>query len=299
MLFHAGLPLLPGGYVGVDRWRESLVELAVPLMTRIIAVNAPLTRFPEGTPFVPCNLSPTLREAKDAIPSLSAEGCHRGYDSTDGSPCRFGSDEAPVIALVGDSHAAHWFPGLKRWAESAGFALQTYTKSACPAADVVPLRDGSPYVACSRWRAEVVRRLRAAPPALALLASYGGASVEDARGFDAASTDGLSRTIGSLAPGGPVVVLADTPNLGETPASCLSAHLGSAEACGRDLTDYLCSADFCLPIIGSTLVHRDAHHLTPDFSERLAPILGEAITALIGCPGSAFPRGGGGPMPCR
>jgi len=281
---------------------------AAPLSTRMDAVDAPLVRSPEGTPFVPRNLSPSLREAKKAIPSLYAKGCHRGFDSTDSSPCRFGPEGAPVIALVGDSHAAQWFPGLERWAASAGFAVETYTKSSCPAADVIALRDGSPYIACSKWRAQVVKRLQANPPALVLLASYGGALVEDRAGFNAAWTQGLRRTIDSLGPGGPVAVLADTPDLGETPAICLSAHLSSANDCGRpatdalgaparaaeqaavresgasmiDLTEYLCSDAFCPPIIGSTLVYRDAHHLTPDFSRRLASLLGTEIVAVLG-----------------
>jgi len=276
---------------------------ATPLATRTAAVDAPLVRSPVGTPFVPSNLSPTLREAKDAIPSLSARGCHRGYGSTDGSPCRFGPDGAPVIALVGDSHAAQWFPGLERWADDAGYALETYTKSACPAADVTALRDGSPYVACTEWRAEVIGRLQADPPALVLLASYGGGSIADPGDFGSAWTAGTRRTIDALGGGGAVAVITDSPNLGETPAVCLSAHLDSADACGRplsealaaparaaeqaavtgstatmiDLTGYLCSENTCPPIIGSTLVYRDAHHLTPTMSRRLAPLLGQGV----------------------
>ncbi|PPF53913.1 acyltransferase [Clavibacter michiganensis] len=276
---------------------------AAPLATQSSAVDAPLVLSPVGTPFVPSNLSPTLREAKDAIPSLSARGCHRGYGSTDGSPCRFGPDGAPVIALVGDSHAAQWFPGLERWADDAGYALETYTKSACPAADVTALRDGSPYVACTEWRAKVIGRLQADPPALVLLASYGGASIADPGDFGSAWTAGLRRTIDALGGGGAVAVITDSPNLGETPAVCLSAHLDSADACGRplaealaaparaaeqaavtgstatmiDLTGYLCSENTCPPIIGSTLVYRDAHHLTPTMSRRLAPLLGQGV----------------------
>ncbi|PPF63908.1 acyltransferase [Clavibacter michiganensis] len=281
---------------------------AAPLATRVDAVDAPLERFPDGTAFVPRNLTPALRDAAGAIPSLSERGCHRGYGSTDSSPCRFGSETAPVIALVGDSHAAQWFPGLERWAADEGFTIDTYTKSACPAADVMALHDGSPYAACAEWRAGVVERLQAEPPALVLLASYGGASVQDAGPFEDAWASGLRRTIDELTPGGPVAVLTDSPNLGETPAICLSAHLTSADDCGRstrdalaapsraaeraavegseasmiDFTDYLCSKALCPPIIGRTLVYRDAHHLTPAFSIRLAPLLGERITRILG-----------------
>ncbi len=278
-----------------------------PLATRRDAVDAPLVRFPDGTPFVPRNLTPSLGDAAAAIPSLSALGCHRGYGSTDSSPCRFGPAAAPVIALVGDSHAAQWFPGLQRWATGAGFAIDTYTKSACPAADVMALRNGSPYGACSDWRAGVIERLQADPPALVLLASYGGASIRHTGAFADAWAGGLRGTVDALTPGGPVAVLADSPNLGETPAVCLSGHLTSAEDCGRaavdalgapsraaeraavagtqasmiDLTDYLCSDAFCPPIIGRTLVYRDAHHLTPAFSVRLASRLGQEIIHVL------------------
>ena len=102
-------------------------------------------------------------------------------------------------------------------------------------------------------------------------------------------------------------MIADTPDFRLDPAVCLSAHLDSAADCARaaelalsspgrtaeqravaasgadyiDLTPYLCT-DECSPIIGSTLVYRDSHHLTATFSTELAEVLRPRIASLLG-----------------
>ena len=105
----------------------------------------------------------------------------------------------------------------------------------------------------------------------------------------------------------PVVVLADTPDLRTSPTVCLSAHLESALSCARetslaldgaareveravtdaahvpyiDLTDHLCTAELCAPILGSILVYRDSHHLTATASAQLGEPLAQAMRPLL------------------
>ena len=41
-----------------------------------------------------------------------------------------------TVALVGDSHAAHWFPALERLAKHKGWRIVTFVKVSCPFIDM-------------------------------------------------------------------------------------------------------------------------------------------------------------------
>jgi peptidoglycan/LPS O-acetylase OafA/YrhL len=261
---------------------------------------------PRGTDYVPENLDPELREARESLPEIYDDGCNRGTGVTEADGCVYGDPAAPRIVLFGDSHAAHWFPAVEAFAAEAGYAVEVHTKSSCPAADIETLRQGSPYPQCPKWRDAVIDLVNESQPALVLLASFSDAELapgvkDEPEMWDAA----LGRTLDALEV--PTAVLADTPDMLEDPAPCLSAHLTDAEACGQprdraldgaareaqvsatasrgipliDLNEYMCDADWCPPIIGNTLVYRDSHHLTAEFSADLAGVLADAALPLL------------------
>ncbi|MGN6221589.1 MAG: acyltransferase family protein [Microbacterium sp.] len=300
----ACLGIASGAYAVVDT-RSLHVERA--------AAGTVITELPSGTDFVPDNLAPDLRDARESLPAVYDDGCMRGIAATDARGCRYGDASAPVILLFGDSHAAQWFPALQKFAAAAGYAIEVQTKSSCPAADIETLRRGTiPYPQCPLWRDAVIERINADPPALVLVATYTGAQVapgvpDDAKAWDAA----LGRTLDALH--APIAVIADTPDIREDPAPCLSAHLSDAAACGRprtvaldgpgreaevtataergipllDLNGYLCDAEQCPPIIGNTLVYRDSHHLTAAISADMAGVLGDALRPVLARPPSS------------
>jgi peptidoglycan/LPS O-acetylase OafA/YrhL len=262
---------------------------------------------PDATAVVPTNLAPSLRTAADDNPALYDDGCEVGYTPSIPHPCLFGDVGAPRVVLFGDSHAAQWFPALNEIAGTGAFRLETETKSACPSADVELLWGGGPYTRCGRWRDAVIEQLRADPPSLVILANYSAPDFAH-RADEAGQWErGLERTIAQLSTFTRVAVIADTPDLKEDPAVCLSAHLDQASLCGRasslaldgptraaehratastgtpliDLTSYLCTAEFCPAIIGSTLVYRDSHHLTATFSSAMADVLAARISLLM------------------
>ncbi|WP_235008052.1 acyltransferase family protein [Microbacterium timonense] len=261
---------------------------------------------PRGTDFVPDNLAPALRDARDSLPEVYDDGCMLGIASTDPEGCLYGDPAAPRIVLFGDSHAAQWFPALEGFATSAGYAVEVHTKSSCPATDIETLRRGAPYPQCATWRDAVIDRINESPPALVLLATFTDPQLapgvdDDAKTWKAA----LGRTIDALR--APVAVIADTPDMREDPAPCLSAHLSNAEVCAQsrsvalagpareaereataergipliDLNEYLCDADACPPIIGNTLVYRDSHHLTAAISADMDRVLGDAVRPFL------------------
>ncbi|WP_243855055.1 acyltransferase family protein [Diaminobutyricimonas sp. TR449] len=259
-----------------------------------------------GTEYVPDNLQPTLQEAEDDNPSIYAAGCHGDFSSTDPSGCQIGDNpDAPVVALFGDSHAASWYPALETLAQAGQIRLDSNTKSSCPSVSLQLLRDGSEYTSCHEWRDGVIERLNATPPDLVLLANYGHADLVG--GDDNFAEDwktGLQTTLEALPVESTTAVISDIPDMGTTPAICLSNNLDDALECARpaveainkeiraaeqeaagdkylDFIPYFCDHESCPAVIGNTLVYRDSHHMTATFSATLGEPLGEKITELL------------------
>jgi len=273
------------------------------------APETKITAPPTPTLFVPTNLTPSLRGAHNDQPIIYADGCHLGFSDTEAKDCVYGDLNAPRIVLFGDSHAAQWFPAVLRYAELNGYSVETHTKSSCPSVSASVLRNGVPYVECDEWRSAVVAKLNAEQPALVLLANYGAVTLANqSADYQFTWSNALTKTLRELSVS--TAVILDTPDLKTTPAVCLSAHLGSALACGKpraaaldapariaevrvaaeegvpliDMTDYVCTTDRCEPIVGNTLIYRDAHHITATFSELLAGQLGAQIDKIIPAP---------------
>ena len=276
-----------------------------PLSSTQASAQTAITTPPGFTPYVPSNLEPSLEDAANDNPEIYGDGCHLSFAQTEPVTCVFGAEGKPVIALFGDSHAAQWFPAVYEFARhQAGFRVEVHTKSACPSVDVPTFRAGGAYTQCDTWRARVIDELKRTRPALILLSNYGDNFATNKAGTWAA---GLKKTVDSLRGAAPVAVIADTPDLRQTPSICLSAHLTSALDCSRtrdfalasptrdaerriaratgafhiDLTNYVCSDTTCASIIGRTLIYRDAQHLTATFSRQMATVLGEQLMPLL------------------
>lgn len=259
---------------------------------------------PVFTDFVPTDLTPSLQEAELSVPAIYTDGCHADINQTVVQDCAYGDAGSDVrVALFGDSHAAQWFPAVEAWASANGVRLEVYTKSACPAAQVpTAINGGVPYTSCDTWREAVIARLNDNPPNLVIASNLvNGPDVLNGPASASEWATGMTRTVERLV--SDVVVLADTPYVGFTPANCLSLHLTSASQCAVprsealdagwssavnsaaeaagaaviDLNDRICDGTTCGPIIGNTLVYRDSHHLTVEFTLYLEKVLAEAL----------------------
>lgn len=283
------------------------ITAAVPLDAgRAVPRTAP-TDPPVATPIVASNLTPSLRGAADDNPATYAEGCEVSYESAVPRPCVDGSGGRTIV-LFGDSHAAEWYPALQAIAAQQGDTLVTQTKSACASIDIAQTWQGVPYTSCDAWRDAVIDRLRAHPPDLVVIADY--TASPGGRDPAGAWQRGMESTIRTLAAFTRVALIADTPDLRDSPGVCLSAHLGDTASCtkpaslaldapGRtgtaaaaaatgtpliDLTGYFCT-DACPPIIGNVLVYRDSHHMTATFSASLAAPLAERLLPVLAATG--------------
>jgi hypothetical protein len=261
-----------------------------------------------GVQALPSNLSPPLAEAPGAKPAVFVNGCTRSWLGTGQDECASGDLAAGrTMALVGDSHAAMWQPGLETVATQQGWRLETMAKVLCPMLDLPTLSPylGREYTECHQWRTEILDRLRAERPALIIVDMVRRYTPD--YGFTVYGPEwlaGLTRTVAELRSTGAVVlVLGPVPDPHGNVPTCLSDHLDSAAACSPErtdgvneagvaaeaeatvagggqyaaLTDLFCTATTCPVVVGNQLVFRDDNHLSIDYAQFLAPVLAALV----------------------
>jgi peptidoglycan/LPS O-acetylase OafA/YrhL len=254
---------------------------------------------------VPSNLKPSLSDAPADKAAIFVNGCMRSWRDVGQSECAKGDTRSPTtVALIGDSHAAMWDPAFQQVAEQRHWRLETLAKVTCPLQElhITSPYLGREYTECEQWRSQIMARLKAEHPRLVVLsmsrryhADFGFAA------YDPAWIDTLTPTVAQLrSTGAAVLVLGPVADPQSSVPTCLSAHLDDATACAparsvavnsggvaaeqtataagggqyADLTDLFCSPDRCPVIVGNTLVFRDDNHVTTEYAQLLAPVIG-------------------------
>jgi hypothetical protein len=270
------------------------------------------------SPAQPGAVRPAPAEARDDLPAVYADGCHADFEVIDPPACEFGvpRDRADAtVVLLGDSHAAQWFPALHAAAAERSWHLVAMTKSGCPVADVTVWNSvtRTVYDDCDRYRLAALARIERLRPDVVVAAEYSrGYSLDgDGRRVDhRVWVDGLNRTLARIRGGGAAVaLLADTPRPGFDVPACLSRHADRPDSCGFDragaldprewsgvredpdiwvvdLNDGICGVRRCPPIVANWLAYRDEHHLTASFARAFSDALADALPV-----GSAQPIG--------
>jgi len=263
-------------------------------------------------------LTPTPAKARNDIPVVYSDGCHLTAPRTTWATCAFGDTaSSTVVVLLGDSHAAQWFPTMQAIATKQHWRLLSRTKSGCPAPDVTVFNKGlkRAYDECDTWRSAVLAEIASIHPALVVVAGTRTDSLVD-RGtgakIDPANAAGewqagWSRTLAALEKSGvQTAVLRDTPWPGRDVPSCVQQHRANPSACDLsrsaldsaaydvgmakgvatahavDLSPLLCDATRCPVTLGKYLVYRDTSHLTATFAAALTPYLSAKLVPLVG-----------------
>ena len=259
---------------------------------------------------LPADVRPALSAAREDEDRLRGDGC-LGFERVTRPPdCRYGDAKGTFsVALVGDSHAAQWFPAVARIASARHWQVVTFTKVACPFLD---MRVGNialkrEYRECAEWNAAVIARLSAIKPDLTLISMSRFAihPILARDGTVAAQAAALARFVDRLP--GRVGLIVDTPEAGRDVPSCLARHVADIRVCAiprtvatsgslgaieraaakttgaglLDLTDRICRGDPCPVVVDGRIVFRDTRHLTATFARWLAADLDRAIGAIL------------------
>jgi hypothetical protein len=263
-----------------------------------------------GLKAVPSNLNPPLADAAAEERAVFQNGCLRNLFEAGHPECATGdTTSTTTVALLGDSHATMWSPSLQLIATQRHWRLETLGKGGCtpmdlPIADTI--RRAVSNAMCQQWRAQILTRLQAEHPRLVVVSMYRGYGFGHSytpgfTSYDPVWNDGLARLVQQLGrTGARVLVLGPIPNPLMAAPVCLSSHLDDATACSSprstavnesgiaaesaatraaggqyaNLTELFCSAGGCPAIVGNTLVYFDGNHMTVEYAEALAPVIG-------------------------
>ena len=257
---------------------------------------------------IPKGLQPSLKASRGDDDRLFADECGLSLAGVKPPRCVYGDrDGSLTVALVGDSHASHWFPALEIVAQQRGWRLIPLTKVSCVFVD---MRLTSPYLKreyteCETWRENVIDRLIELQPDMVLIASNRWfPALLDQDGVPERQGAAMARFIERVP--GRIAIIVDTPRSDHDVPACLAKHPTAIERCVTkraaaltwrhlrreteaarltgaaivDMTDVVCPGKVCPPIIGDTLVYRDHHHLTATFVRSIAGDLAAALPDL-------------------
>jgi peptidoglycan/LPS O-acetylase OafA/YrhL len=259
---------------------------------------------------LPADVRPSLANARADEERLRADGCLAFEGVTSPPDCVYGVRTGQfTVALVGDSHAAQWFPALDRLARHEGWRVVTFVKVACPfiAMRVSNTALKREYRECTAFNEATIDRLNAIKPDLTIV-SMSRIAIHPLSASDdtvAAKGAAVGKMLARIP--GRVAILVDTPYGGRDIPACLSEHPAHVEACAIprpiaytdhlggletvaakasgaariDLTKRICIGDPCAVVVNDMIVYRDIGHLTATFARSLAPALDAAIARVL------------------
>lgn len=239
----------------------------------------------------------TLSEESDTMPPV-VECDHSG-----------GNPSAPLVYLLGDSHAEQWRWSIDLIAQRRGWKLRSILKGGFPFGAIPADAAGN---LADDWAGNIQRsveeHLLAAKPDRVIQTAYAlGHPVDDGTGRSEEEmyADGLARFWGELTRHGIAVnVIADIPlNQAVRPVECVSANAQSPGKCARprsaaipaaplnyavekfgnpdvrliDLTDAFCDAERCYAAVGGVQIYFDHDHMQRQYSILLSEELEEAL----------------------
>ena len=248
-----------------------------------------------------------MEQAASDRPRLYDERCFAAAPDTEPPECFYGAANGRhTIALVGDSHAAQWFPALESLAAAHGLRLAVFVKAACPLARVEPYdpKLNRPYTECTQWREKVFLRLAGMRPALVISSSDGFYEPFVRRDREAIRRwqEGLAESLDRLGEvAGHIVLIRDTPRPGFHVPACLArtqtrggraatpcpyflseailpdpfvveqaAVRGRPAAALLDMNDTICATAICPVERGGVILFHDSQHLGATFARSLA-----------------------------
>ena len=264
---------------------------------------------------VPATLTPPLASASRAQPFVINNGCSLQDSGVKSKPCVYGDRQSHItVAVIGDSHAAGWFPALNIISKQQHWRLVDLTKASCPPAEVNVTRHGVPYPNCTTWRRNALKQIAALHPALVVISTsrYVGGSAP-LRGVPTGHgntwLNGMATIFDFLHRSADhVIFISDVPRLKQSAPDCVSSHPSDVRSCDTprrtavydprvkadeltlakrahvvaiDPTPWFCTPTTCPVIVGNIIMYRDDAHMVPAWSRFIAPVLASSILPVM------------------
>ncbi|HEX8122828.1 MAG TPA: SGNH hydrolase domain-containing protein [Solirubrobacteraceae bacterium] len=262
-------------------------------------------------PVTPCHnrklAKMVLPKPLDALLEPNSE-CALGNQDGELNPCSFGLPEAEAtetIALIGDSHAAHWRAAIDTVVAGNRWHGVSITKAGCPLSTAVTDLPEPGKTKCIRWKRQLFRWFDDHPEIHTVITSnHSGGAVVGAKDDYAAHVKGYTKALAKLPPTVErIFSIRDVPRNSRNSMACVDRAIRKKLAAGPkcavprefalkpdpaivaaqrsdphrvqliDMTRFMCSSRLCLPVIGGALVHKDETHLTRVFATTLGPYL--------------------------
>jgi peptidoglycan/LPS O-acetylase OafA/YrhL len=282
----------------------------------------PDVALPSGLP-LPADVRPSLKLARTDEERILPDGCVTSLEGTRPASCVYGDPAGKVtVALVGDSHASHWFPALNVLANEHGWRLIPYVKVSCPFVDGPVLNPftKTEYVECETWRTSAIEAINRAHPDLVVVATaYLAIYPVDRDRRPQTEGAAMAREIGKL--NAPAAIIVDNPRTAVDIPACLSSHPADVNACAIpraagfpapfgilervaaeasgsalvDLTATICPSMPCPVVRDGMILYRDGNHLTATFVRSLADRFAAVLLPLL--PGGSGSTAGSPPPP--
>jgi hypothetical protein len=225
--------------------------------------------------------------------------------------CTYGEKSAKrLVILYGDSHAAMWLPALAKIGQQQHFRVLLLSRASCFVADMSlwVWSSNSPSAACDQWKIWATNRIASLRPQVVVVSDDANGYQRDAKyqlvppsTYAAAQTAALKK-LG--APGRKIIVIGRTPSLPGPVPACLAANATSIGRCGITVKKYtstisavealsatragatfvsprpwLCTATFCPPVVGHTVVYSDDGHVARSYAAEISTVVGNDLHA--------------------
>lgn len=255
-------------------------------------------------------IRPHPDHAQRARGPLPGDGCFLSAGEIRSPRCVYGNPRSDRrVVLFGDSHAMHYYPGLRRTVRERDWRLVVLTKAGCP--PMLAVKRGSPGepTECSMWRRSALRRIeRQRPPDMVITGGSVNYRVVDDDGRPLGEEAGQSalqssyervlRRLGRT--GARTVVMKDVPKAPFDVPSCVADWLHRPSRCNFDLpaghwqsfdtraaeatgsqlvvmTGSICRDERCRAVVRDRLVYRAGSHLTAPFARTLRRPLASSL----------------------
>ncbi|MBM7367147.1 acyltransferase family protein [Gordonia hydrophobica] len=303
---------------GIKAWDRHMLDVAVDTTDLDPALYPGARALLDGAPVPALDPQPTPLAMAQDLPQTGRDGFMSDFAATTPTVGVYGDPNGgKTIAVAGGSHAEMWIGALDAIGRRNGFRIVTYLKMGCPlTGEEMPTRlEGTPYPECRTWvRAVMDDILRTRPDAV-----FTNSTRPDPDGPADHVPAGYLAIFDELTGAGiPVVGIRDTPwpHKDKRPINtpeCLAGG-GSATTCGTvrasalnpvdpaqavaatnplfhplDLSNGVCTADFCPAVVGNIIVYKDFHHLSTPYVRTLTHELSRQLAAALGWTGPEVP----------